>query len=193
MIEPTASQSGHSASDSFLMQLHAVAHENGAALIVDETNTGAGASGCGFWRYSGPADYVTFGKRTQLTGYYTSESSTDEVNVSGNAMNLQRFNIIRNAVEKGGLVDRVNRVGAALLSDLERVADKSEVITGVRGTGTQLWIDTDSRKNAGMLRRHLASHGVLVKANGVRGVMTKPALILEEHQGSALTSALSKF
>jgi len=77
IIEPTAAQSGHSASLSFLSELYKLAHDHGAALILDETNTGCGASGKGFWQYGGPADYVTFGKRTQLTGYYTSESNYD--------------------------------------------------------------------------------------------------------------------
>jgi len=55
---------GHSVSDKFLSQLKAVAASNEAALIVDETNTGCGASGKGFWQSNGNADYVTFGKRT---------------------------------------------------------------------------------------------------------------------------------
>lgn len=35
-----------------------------AALIVDERNTGSGATGKSFWAYDGNADYVVFGKRT---------------------------------------------------------------------------------------------------------------------------------
>jgi len=49
VIEPTAAQTGHSVSDSFLAQLKAIATAYEAALIVDETNTGCGASGNGFW------------------------------------------------------------------------------------------------------------------------------------------------
>ena len=51
-------------SQSLMNQLGGLAHESGAALIVDETNTGCGATGHGFWAYGGPAaDYITFGKR----------------------------------------------------------------------------------------------------------------------------------
>ena len=49
----------------FIDELGTLAHESGAALVVDETNTGCGATGAGFWAYSGSAaDYLAFGKRT---------------------------------------------------------------------------------------------------------------------------------
>lgn len=66
IIEPTNSTTGQVASHSFISQLRTIAHDYDAALIVDETNTGCGASGHGFWQYSGPADFVVFGKRTQV-------------------------------------------------------------------------------------------------------------------------------
>lgn len=193
VIEPTAAQTGHSVSSSFLAQLHTLAGENGAALIVDETNTGAGATGAGFWQHNGSADYVVFGKRTQVSGYFTSEASYDTASVAGNLINLQRFNIIKNAIESEGLVNRVARVGSSLAAGAEKAAEKSSSITGVRASGTSLWIDTDSPMTAKNLLNHLAANGVLVKGNGYKGVMAKPALTLEEHQGSILTNAIAKF
>ena len=64
VIEPTNAQSGHVASAGFMRELVGLARDAEAALIVDEAGTGCGASGAGFWQYSGDADYVTFGKRT---------------------------------------------------------------------------------------------------------------------------------
>ena len=63
VIEPTNAQTGYTASDSFISDLASLARENDAALVVDETNTCLGATGKGFWQYSGKADYVAFGKR----------------------------------------------------------------------------------------------------------------------------------
>lgn len=51
-------------SDNFINEISSLARDNEAALIVDERNTGCGATGRGFWAYNGPADYVVFGKRT---------------------------------------------------------------------------------------------------------------------------------
>ena len=54
-------------SDGFIDKLASIAEDFEAALVVDETGTGVGASGRGFWQYSGSkADYVAFGKRSQV-------------------------------------------------------------------------------------------------------------------------------
>lgn len=59
-------------SSSLISQIGSIAHDSGALLVVDETNTGCGATGRGFWAYDGSnADYVSFGKRTQATGFYS--------------------------------------------------------------------------------------------------------------------------
>ena len=49
VIEPTNWQTGSSASDNFINELGSIARDSDAALIVDETNTGCGASGKGFF------------------------------------------------------------------------------------------------------------------------------------------------
>jgi hypothetical protein len=56
-----------------------------------------------------------------------------------------------------------------------------------------MWINTANAKDASDLRDHLRREGVLVKLNGSRGVVTKPALNLQEHQASALVSGVAKF
>lgn len=99
---------------------------------------------------------------------------------------------ITEVVYRDNLFDRVARVGAAMQKECAKATDKSSRITGCRGVGTSLWIDTVAGE-AGNLRSHLAAKGVLVKANGNAGIMTKPSLTLEEHQGSALAAALAGF
>jgi 4-aminobutyrate aminotransferase-like enzyme len=59
IIEPI-----HSITSSYLQQLYSLSKDHGSALIIDERNTGCGASGKGFWGSSTPSDYVVFGKRT---------------------------------------------------------------------------------------------------------------------------------
>ena len=55
------------------------------------------------------------------------------------------------------------------------------------------WINTASGKDAEALRDHLRRSGILVKLNGSRGVVAKPALILQDNHASLLTTALAKF
>lgn len=49
VIEPTQQSTGYVASDSFIGALKSIASDFEAALVVDETSTGCGASGKGFW------------------------------------------------------------------------------------------------------------------------------------------------
>lgn len=65
IVEPVNWQTGAVMSSQLIDRIGVLAHESNADLIVDETNTGCGATGTGFWAYTGSqADYVTFGKRT---------------------------------------------------------------------------------------------------------------------------------
>jgi hypothetical protein len=62
-------------------------------LVVDETSTGVYNSGSGeFWQYNGPADYVTFGNRTQATGYF---SAQEGVSPAGNENDVALFGLIQ--------------------------------------------------------------------------------------------------
>ena len=54
-----------------MAELAGLARGAEAALIVDEQATGCGASGAGFWQYDGQADYVVFGKRMQVNGFFS--------------------------------------------------------------------------------------------------------------------------
>jgi 4-aminobutyrate aminotransferase-like enzyme len=75
VIEPMNSTSGHSASDKFLKELKSISADSEAAFIVDATETGCGATGKSFWGFTGEADYLVFGKRTQVEGFYSKPSS----------------------------------------------------------------------------------------------------------------------
>lgn len=99
-------------SSELISQIGQIAHEAGALLIVDETNTGCGATG-NFWAYNGDqADYVTFGKRTQATGYY--HNSQGGIQLGGSEHNVALLDIINNEIKSSNLCDRVQKVGASL-------------------------------------------------------------------------------
>ena len=181
LLEPVNWQTGSSMRQSFIDQIGKIAHDFEAALIVDETNTGCGATGNGFWAYGGSAaDYVTFGKRTQVTGYFTQGNGT-QISLCGPEFDLQLFAVIKKEIDGLGLVEQVNRVGKSLQASVSRAAEKSKRITSVNSVGTMMWINTANAKDAAELRDHLRRSGVLVKLNGSRGVITKPALTLQEH------------
>ena len=129
-----------------------------------------------------------------MTGFFSKNSHAEASHGLGDSeLSLRQFAVVREQIEKHGLVEQVKRVGKSLQDGVARASDKSSRITGTRGVGTQIWIDTASHQDATQLHSHLRHNGVLVKLNGARGVIARPALTLEEHQTSALTNALGKF
>lgn len=194
VIEPTNQLTGYVASAGFLNELTSLAREAEAALIIDEAGSGCGASGEGFWQFTGKADYVTFGKRTQVSGFFSKEEDgTATYSLSGSRLALLQFATIAKQVEQRKLVEQVKTVGQSMMTQAIRSTEKSGKFAGVRGVGSQLWIDTKSADDAQRLYKHMREHGVLVKLNGTRGVMAKPALTLKEDQVGPLTQGLGKF
>jgi 4-aminobutyrate aminotransferase-like enzyme len=101
VIEPTQQSTGYTARAEFIKNLRSIASDFEAALVVDETSTGCYASGQGhFWQYNGPADYVSFGKRTQVAGFF---SRNDEIHVAGNENDVNLFNVILQGINEDNL------------------------------------------------------------------------------------------
>jgi 4-aminobutyrate aminotransferase-like enzyme len=191
MVEPVNWQTGEQMSDSLISQIGKIAHENEAALIVDETNTGCGATGRGFWAYNGAsADYLTFGKRTQATGFF---HAGEGMSLSGSELDVRIFAEIYKEVEAHNLVELVERVGKSMHQQVSRAAESSSRITGVQAAGTMLWINTANGQDAQELRDHMRREGVIVKLNGVKGVVCKPALTFQEGHIQQLSSAVARF
>jgi len=121
MLEPVNWQTGAVISSKLINQIGELAHESDAALIVDETNTGCGATGNGFWAYNGDAaDYVSFGKRTQATGYFT--NAHEGVVLGGSEMDVALLALIKKEMDGNNLIDQVQRVGKSLQSSVSRAA-----------------------------------------------------------------------
>lgn len=192
VIEPTHWQSGAAASDNFINQLGSIARENEAALIVDETNTGCGASGKGFWQYQGDAaDYLAFGRRTQATGYFSAETSDQKLNLGGNMIDLHNLEVICGEIQKKNLIDNVAHVSKSMQSGAARVNNSR--VKSINVVGNQMWINTNNGQDAAELRDHLRRQGILVRQNGAQGVMARPSLTVQDSHMSQLLSAVAKF
>lgn len=180
-----------------MKELRSVTRDNEAALIVDATETGAGATGKSFWGYHGVSDpdYLVFGKRTQVEGFYSSPATkSNTVSMGGDHLRLLQFNTIQETMVKERLIEKVELTGSSLKKSIEStISKKQSAITGVRGLGTSLFIDTKDGESALRLQQHLLKAGVIVKANGTRGVALKPALILDQKYVDQFTSTLAQF
>ena len=137
---------------------------------------------------------MVFGKRMQVSGFFSAEKDgARDVNMAGAQLGLRQFAVIKEQLQAQNIIANVQKVGQTLGTNVARSCEKSKRITGVRTVGTSSWIDTADSDSARALCEHLRKNGVLVKLNGARGVMTKPALTLHENQAAPLASALAKF
>ena len=186
VIEPTQQSTGYVASDNFIGALKSIAADFDAALVVDETSTCCGASGKGFWQYQGPAaDYVAFGKRTQVAGFY---SQTPGVNLGGCENDVLLFKAIQQGIAEDNLLQNAGTVSQV-------VAHKAAAVKGLtaRSSGTSVWIEADSAASCTSLMHSLRDSGVLVQRTGETRVVARPSLLFGEAQASELFSALNKF
>lgn len=75
IIEPIQGEGGdNQASSYFYQQLRLLTKRTGTLMIVDEVQTGVGATGKfwahEYWNLPSPPDFVTFSKKMQAAGFY---------------------------------------------------------------------------------------------------------------------------
>lgn len=75
IVEPISSIGNQMATPYFFRQLRKLCSSEGVQFIVDETKTGMGASGKnwahGYWYLHEAPDFVTFGGKSGLGGFYS--------------------------------------------------------------------------------------------------------------------------
>lgn len=199
IISPLQSLTYQHASNDFYNQIRNLALERGVTFIVDETHTGCGGTGS-FWAHSNwnlgrAPDMVTFGRRTQVSGFYSSDDFLPEeadwhfVNSkTGDGVRLLQFKTIQESIKSHHLLQHVTDVGGALRSSLEKV----DGISNVRGLGTMLAFDTKNIDTNFDLIHKLKQSGVNISAAGPTSISTKPALIFEEKHSQEFITTLKK-
>jgi len=199
IVEPLQSLTYSYASPSFYNHLRKIAHDHSVTFIVDETATGCGASGAFWahekWNLEQAPDLVTFGRRTQASGFYArrdflpKSSSWHFFNArNGDGLRLVQFKVIQDVIKNEHLLNKVASTGASLKSELEKV----DQISNVRGFGTLLAFDTKDMKTNQTLIRALRNHGVNVASLGSNSIAIKPALIFDGKHSNEFVATLRK-
>lgn len=112
VVEPVHGSTGAVASDTFLGGLRSITKSYGSALIIDATDSACGATGKNFWGYNGHADYVVFGKRAFVEGYFSrTDSKMHSITFGGDPLRALQFRVLKDVIDSQKLIDRVNSVG----------------------------------------------------------------------------------
>uniref|UniRef100_A0A914BWL0 (S)-3-amino-2-methylpropionate transaminase n=1 Tax=Acrobeloides nanus TaxID=290746 RepID=A0A914BWL0_9BILA len=188
IVEPVQSEGGdYHASPEFFKGLQKICKENDVAFIVDEVQTGGGASGT-FWAFEQwnlptPPDMVTFSKKLLTGGYYYTEDFRVREGYRifntwmGEPTKLVILEKVIEIIKRDNLVEKTRQVGEQLkkeLSRLETVYPKN--ILNVRGLGTLAAFDMHDTQSRDKLIDVALSKGLHIGGCGDFTVRFRPAL-----------------
>ncbi len=204
VVEPIQSEGGDNhASPRFFQRLREVTRRHGVLLIVDEVQTGVGATGR-FWAHDHwdlphPPDMVTFSKKAQTAGYYYADPALRpnmpyrQFNTwMGDPARALLFRAIIDEIQRRDLVAATARVGDHLYARLEALAARyPDQFRNLRGKGRGTFIAFDNPRRDEFLRR-AKTFGVNIGGSGTTAVRLRPMLIFEEKHAEILVDALEK-
>lgn len=194
IIEPVLSEGGDfHASPEFFRGLQKACKDFGAAFMVDEVQTGVGASGQMWaheaWGLDESPDFVCFSKKALLGGYYYKDHYQPPGGYRifntwmGDPCKALLFRAVVKTIEEEKLLDKVNLCAVKLRSILDQAAKEApDYVANVRNQGCLAAFDAKSPAHRDKLYAKLRNNGVLLGVNGAQSCRFRPPLILEpEH------------
>ncbi|KAL1306580.1 hypothetical protein AAFC00_005264 [Neodothiora populina] len=204
IIEPVQSEGGDNhASPEFFRGLRALTRKHNILMIVDEVQTGVGATGKFWahdhWNLQDPPDMVTFSKKAQTAGYYYGDKALRpnkpyrQFNTwMGDPARAILFRAIINEIERLNLVQSTAEVGDYLYSALEKLATKyPKEILNLRGKGQGTFIAWDSPRREEVLAK-AKTVGINVGGSGAQAIRLRPMLIFQKKHADIFLEALEK-
>ena len=203
VVEPIQSEGGDNhATPFFFRRLRELTAKKNILLIVDEVQTGVGATGKFWahehWNLPTPPDMVTFSKKAQAAGfYYKDESLRPDLPYRqfntwmGDPARALLFKAILDEIEAHNLVEKTADVGQYLYNGLENLSQKYPgEILNLRGKERGTFLAFDSPRRDEVLRLTLEK-GVNMGGSGDTSIRLRPMLIFQKRHGE-FTSALDE-
>jgi len=196
IVEPIQSEGGdNEASPEFFRNLQKLCKKNGAALLIDEVQTGGGSTGK-FWCHEHfnleyPPDVVTFSKKLQLGGYFHSDDFVPKEPYRifntwmGDPGKIILLEEILKVINEEKLLENVNLAGKVLKDGLINLEKEfPHLLNSTRGRGTFLAVNCCNTKIRDLLVNTLKLHGIQTGGCGEISIRFRPALIFREHHAN---------
>ncbi|KAK5136476.1 hypothetical protein LTR08_003121 [Meristemomyces frigidus] len=204
IVEPIQSEGGDNhATPAFFKGLRALTRKHNVLMIVDEVQTGVGATGKFWahehWNMEDPPDMVTFSKKAQTAGYYFGNPELRpnkpyrQFNTwMGDPARAILFRAIINEIERLNLVQSTAETGDYLYKRLEKLGEKYPgEIQNLRGKGQGTFIAWDSPRRDEVLKK-AKGEGINVGGSGERAVRLRPMLIFQKKHADIFVDAMEK-
>ncbi|EGG16939.1 4-aminobutyrate transaminase [Cavenderia fasciculata] len=191
IVEPIQAEGGDNwATPYFFQQLRDLTKRHGVSMIVDEVQTGMGATGKFWahdhWNLSSPPDIVTFSKKMQAAGFYhniefrPSESYRNFNTWMGDPLRALELEVVVEQIKKNHLLDNVAITGKYLKDGLDEFQTRfPHLLRNVRGLGTFLAFDLPSPQIRDQIVNSLRAKGVETGGCGTEAIRMRPMLICQ--------------
>lgn len=207
IIEPVQSEGGDNhASAEFFQGLRDVTLKHGVVFIVDEVQTGVGATGS-FWAHehfniTPPPDLVTFSKKFQSAGYwfhnpeFIPAAPYRQFNTwCGDPARMILAGAIAKEIVDNDLVSKAKEVGDYLYGKLEELQAKyPRHLQNLRGKGRATFIawDLESAEKRNEFLYRLKQNGVNCGGCAEVSVRLRPTLTFEKKHVDIFVSVVAK-
>eukprot|EP01089_Gocevia_fonbrunei_P015757 TRINITY_DN46_c0_g1_i1.p1 TRINITY_DN46_c0_g1~~TRINITY_DN46_c0_g1_i1.p1 ORF type:complete len:504 (-),score=125.41 TRINITY_DN46_c0_g1_i1:82-1593(-) len=204
IVEPIQGEGGDNwAPPSFFKGLRTITRKHGVAFIVDEVQTGVGATGK-FWAHDhwglgveDCPDIVTFSKKMQGAGFYHSNYRAPDAYRNfntwmGDPVRAKQLKIIIDEIEDNHLIENTQITGDYLRSGFESLSAKyPPLIRNIRGLGTFLAFDLPSAAVRDQLVSDLRLKGVEAGGSGETALRIRPQLVFTPTHASLFLNILN--
>lgn len=180
------------ATEEFLKKVRALCDERDILLILDEIQCGMGRTGFMYaWqKYGVKPDIMTTAKAlgcgvpvgafllTEKVGQNSLQSGDHGTTYGGNPLAAAAINIVLDLFEENHIIDNVNQVGAYLMEQLDKLAEKYDFITERRGAGLMQGLVFD--KPVGEIITKALDKGLILINAGTNIIRFVPPLIISK-------------
>lgn len=204
VIEPIQSEGGdNEASPEFFQQLQKIAKKHDISLLIDEVQTGCGATGK-MWCHEhfhleSPPDVVTFSKKMLIGGYFHNDDLRPQQPYRifntwmGDPGKVFLLEAVLKVIKENQLLRNVAQIGTQLKSGLlELETEYSEIINSVRGRGLFLAFNAKDTKTRDNILGNLKKHGIQSGGCGETAIRLRPALIFGQNHTEIYLDRLRK-
>lgn len=191
IVEPIQGEGGdRHASAGFFREVRRLTRAFGVAFIVDEVQTGGGGTGEWWahtaWGADAAPDIVTFSKKMQLGGYYsTAEFYPAEPyrlfnTFLGDPLRAAQLQVIVEIIERDHLLENTRITGDHLQRGLTHLAERfPALLSNPRGVATWAAIDVVDAPRRDRIIHALQQLGVEAGGSGDRSIRFRPALVFQ--------------
>ncbi|KAI3405243.2 hypothetical protein KGF56_001958 [Candida oxycetoniae] len=204
VVEPVQSEGGDNHASSFFFQgVRELTKKHGILLIVDEVQTGVGATGKFWahqhWNLDSPPDMVTFSKKFQAAGFYFGNPDLQpkqpfrQFNTwCGDPSKAILARAIYKEIVESDLVNSTAKVGDYLFKGLQTIVAKTDKFTNLRGEnfGTFIAWDCSSADVRAKVIQGCKDRGVNMGGCGDVAIRLRPTLLFEKKHADIFLNIL---